>query len=153
LSGQWSTVNFDRAETGPRWAGSGLDTGRVGPVWAGPARHVASAGAATSPPGFWIGLASTGCGSWWTCECSAWKTTGFTVDRVHPSFLSHGSCAPSAQTGSASAPPLFLPAVRRRRRAPACSTWWRSRTDPSGPTTLLGLREGDKGVLAADLSS
>jgi hypothetical protein len=50
-------------------------------------------------------------------------------------------------------PPLFLPAVRRRRRAPTCSTWWRSRTDPSGPMALLGLQEGDKGVLAADLSS
>jgi hypothetical protein len=38
LTGQRSTVNLDRTETGPLWAGSGLDTGWVGPVWAGPAR-------------------------------------------------------------------------------------------------------------------
>jgi hypothetical protein len=76
----------------------------------------------------------------------------WTASTVLFSLTAYG--APGAQTGSASAPPpLFLLAVRRRRRAPACSTWWRSRMDPSGPTTLLGLREGDKGVLAADLSS
>jgi hypothetical protein len=36
LTGQWSTVNFDRVETGLWRAGLGLDTGQVGLIWAGP---------------------------------------------------------------------------------------------------------------------
>jgi hypothetical protein len=34
----WSTANFDQAETGLWRAGLGLDMGRVGPVWARPAQ-------------------------------------------------------------------------------------------------------------------
>jgi hypothetical protein len=101
LTGQRSMVNFDRAETGPRWAWAGPDMGRTGPGWAG---HVSDAGAATSSTWILKRARAGELGSRWTHGQGSRVQARSRVDRVHfppPLFGSPALGAPS----SAAAPP------------------------------------------------
>jgi hypothetical protein len=66
LTGQWSTVNSDRAMTGLWRAGLGLDMGWVGPGRPG---HMSSYGCVHMQPRFRLGFGPCGSGSQWTVRC------------------------------------------------------------------------------------